>query len=152
VLRLRDGETQMLAGLISDEDRSTGNKVPGIGELPMLNRLFGSQKDDRSRSEIVLSITPRLVRAIRRPELSEAEFLSGTESNIGGRGPMGGGDGGAGSAQAALPAPSEPAPPPPRNSPMTGADDNKGSAFAQPSSSAKPEPAGPVPNAPKKGQ
>jgi general secretion pathway protein D len=35
---------------------------------------------------------------------------------------------------------------------MTGADDNQGSAFAQPSSSAKPEPAGPVPNAPKKGQ
>jgi general secretion pathway protein D len=35
---------------------------------------------------------------------------------------------------------------------MTGADDNQGSAFAQPSSSAKPEPAGPVPNVPKKGQ
>jgi general secretion pathway protein D len=168
VLRLRDGETQMLAGLISDEDRSTGNKVPGIGELPMLNRLFGSQKDDRSRSEIVLSITPRLVRAIRRPELSEAEFLSGTESNIGGRGPLaGGGDGGgsgsgapagsyppasAGASPAALQAPTEPAAPPPRNSPMTGGDDSQGGAFAQPSSAAKPEPAGPLPNVPKKGQ
>ncbi|KQV90899.1 general secretion pathway protein GspD [Massilia sp. Root351] len=171
VLRLRDGETQMLAGLISDEDRSTGNKVPGIGELPMLNRLFGSQKDDRSRSEIVLSITPRLVRAIRRPELSEAEFLSGTESNIGGRGPIAGSDGGAagalpagagsasyaqpgaavgsGGAPAALQAPSEPLPP--RNSSMTGGDD-QGSAFAQPSSPAKPEPVGPVPNVPKKGR
>jgi len=171
VLRLRDGETQMLAGLISDEDRSTGNKVPGIGELPMLNRLFGSQKDDRSRSEIVLSITPRLVRAIRRPELSEAEFLSGTESNIGGRGPIAGNDGGAagagaagagsssyaqpgtafgaGGPPAALQAPSEP--PPSRNSSMTGGDD-QGSAFAQPSSPAKPEPVGPVPNVPKKGQ
>ncbi|CAN7572905.1 general secretion pathway protein GspD [Pseudoduganella sp. LjRoot289] len=160
VLRLRDGETQMLAGLISDEDRSTGNKVPGIGELPMLNRLFGSQKDDRSRSEIVLSITPRLVRSIRRPELSEAEFLSGTESSIGGRGPMasigGGAEGGASTgysvnAAPALLPPSEP--PPPRNSGMTGGDDgNQGGAFAQPSSAAKPEPAGPVPNAPKKGQ
>ncbi|KQW89306.1 general secretion pathway protein GspD [Massilia sp. Root418] len=171
VLRLRDGETQMLAGLISDEDRSTGNKVPGIGELPMLNRLFGSQKDDRSRSEIVLSITPRLVRAIRRPELSEAEFLSGTESNIGGRGPLaGGGDGGtgngggagapagsyapagAGASPDALQAPTAPAAPLPRNSPMTGGEDSQGGAFAQPSSAAKPEPAGPLPNVPKKGQ
>jgi general secretion pathway protein D len=86
VLRLKDGETQVLAGLISDEDRSTANKVPGIGELPVLSRLFGSQKDDTQRSEIVLSITPRVLRSIRRPDLMAAEFTSGTESNIGSRG------------------------------------------------------------------
>lgn len=83
VLRLKDGETQILAGLISDEDRSTANKVPGIGEMPVLGRLFGSQKDDTARSEILLSITPRLVRTIRRPDLFAAEFESGTETNIG---------------------------------------------------------------------
>jgi general secretion pathway protein D len=83
VLRLKDGETQVLAGLISDEERSTANKVPGIGELPVLNRLFGSQKDDNQRSEIVLSITPRVIRSIRRPDLMAAEFSSGTESSIG---------------------------------------------------------------------
>jgi len=86
VLRLKDGETQVLAGLISDEDRSSGNKVPVIGELPILSRLFGSQKDDTQRSEIVLSITPRVIRSIRRPDLMAAEFDSGTEANIGGRG------------------------------------------------------------------
>ena len=85
VLRLKDGETQVLAGLISDEDRTTANKIPGVGELPMLSRLFGSQKDDSTRSEIVLSITPRVLRSIRRPELAAAEFYSGTESDIGGR-------------------------------------------------------------------
>ena len=74
VLRLKDGETQVLAGLISDEDRGTANKVPGVGELPVLNRLFGSQKDDAMRSEIVLSITPRLLLSIRRPDLITAEF------------------------------------------------------------------------------
>jgi len=83
VLRLKDGETQILAGLISDEDRSTANKVPGIGELPVVGRLFGSQKDDTQRSEILLSITPRIVRAIRRPDLLTAEFESGTEASIG---------------------------------------------------------------------
>lgn len=83
VLRLRDGETQILAGLISDEDRSTANKVPGLGELPVLGRLFGSQKDDAQRSEILLSITPHIVRGLRRPDLQEAEFDSGTEATVG---------------------------------------------------------------------
>lgn len=83
VLRLKDGETQILAGLISDEDRTTANKVPGLGELPIAGRLFGSQKDDTQRSEILLSITPRIVRSIQRPDMLEAEFESGTESSIG---------------------------------------------------------------------
>ncbi|SFU89537.1 secretin and TonB N-terminal domain-containing protein [Pseudoduganella namucuonensis] len=160
VLRLRDGETQVLAGLISDEDRSVGSKVPGVGELPVLNRLFGSQKDDSSRSEIVLSITPRLLRSIRRPDLGDAEFLSGTEANVGGRGPLAGDVAAAPAFQTqqvpqaqtpmqALQAPAEP--PPPRPNPMTGGEEAAG-AFAQPPTSAKPEPAGPAPNAPKKGQ
>lgn len=83
VLRLKHGETQVLAGLISDEDRTNANKVPGAGELPLLGRLFGSQKDDAQRTEILLSITPRIVRAIRRPGLTAAEFDAGTESVAG---------------------------------------------------------------------
>lgn len=86
VLRLKDGENQVLAGLISDEDRRTANRVPGIGEMPVLNRIFGSQKDDNQRSEIVLSITPHVLRSNRRPDLMVAEFNSGTEANIGGPG------------------------------------------------------------------
>jgi len=83
VLRLKDGETQVLAGLISDEERSSGTKLPGVGELPLIGRLFGSQKDDSQRSEIVLAITPRIVRTIRRPDLLIAEFESGTANSIG---------------------------------------------------------------------
>lgn len=83
VLRLKDGETQVLAGLISDEERSTANKVPLLGEMPILGRLFGSQKDDTQRTEILLSITPRVVRSLRRPDLMQAEFESGTEGSIG---------------------------------------------------------------------
>jgi len=83
VLRLKDGETQILAGLIGDIDRTTANKVPGLGELPIAGRLFGSQKDEAERTEILLSITPRIVRSIRRPDLRAAEFASGTEANIG---------------------------------------------------------------------
>ncbi len=114
VLRLKDGETQVLAGLISDEDRGTANKVPGVGELPVLNRLFGSQKDDAMRSEIVLSITPRLLRSIRRPALMTAEFNSGTEASVGGRGSVSG-------APEAIAAPEQAAPR--AGSPMTGGDE-----------------------------
>ncbi|MCL5061180.1 MAG: type II secretion system protein D [Candidatus Thermoplasmatota archaeon] len=83
-LRLKDGETQVLAGLISDEDRSTASRIPGLGDLPLLGRLFSSQRDERSKTEIVLLITPRVLRsdATRQPALTE--FRGGTENAIGG--------------------------------------------------------------------
>ena len=86
VLRLKDGENQVLAGLISDEDRSTANRVPGLGEIPILGRLFGSQRDQNDKTEIVLSITPRLVRNTLRPSQDEAEFFTGTEASLRNRG------------------------------------------------------------------
>ncbi len=144
-LRLKDGETQVLAGLINDEDRSSANKVPGVGDLPILNRLFGSKKDDRSRSEIVLSITPRVLRGIRRPDLATAQFNSGTESM----------SGGASSPVAGMPMPAQPstpttapptAPEPVRvQSAMTG-------TLTTTDESAQPADKGPGGDAPKKGQ
>lgn len=78
-LRLRDGETQLLAGLISNEDRSTSNRVPGLGDLPIAGRLFSSQKDDVQRTELVLALTPRILRSAARPGLAQAELWVGTE-------------------------------------------------------------------------
>lgn len=86
VLRLKDGENQVLAGLISDEDRRTANKVPGLGEIPVLGRLFGSRLDNTSKTEIVLSITPRLIRNLQRPDLASSEFEAGTEASLRSRG------------------------------------------------------------------
>ena len=82
-LRLRDGETQVLAGLISDEDRKTANQIPGLGDLPVVGRLFGSHLDTTTKTEIVLLITPRIVRNIARPEIRAEEFASGTEAAVG---------------------------------------------------------------------
>ncbi len=81
-LQLKDGENQVLAGLINSEERNTGNRVPGLGDLPLLGRLFGSQTDDSQKTEIVLSITPHLVRNLQRPEVTAAEFSAGTEANF----------------------------------------------------------------------
>jgi len=82
VLRLKDGETQVLAGLINDEDRRSASKVPVLGEVPVLGRLFGTAADDTQKTEIVMSITPRLVRNIQRPDAASARFHSGTETNL----------------------------------------------------------------------
>jgi general secretion pathway protein D len=80
LLRLRNGETQVLAGLISDAERTTANKIPGLGDLPLLGRLFGTQKDDSAKGEIVLSITPHIVRSLKRPDADTSEFWYGTSA------------------------------------------------------------------------
>jgi len=81
-LRLKDGETQVLAGLISDEDRSSGNRIPLLGDFPLLGRLFGSQNDSRQKTEVVLSITPHLIRNIQRQGPVAESFWSGTETAL----------------------------------------------------------------------
>jgi general secretion pathway protein D len=82
-LRLRDGETQVLAGLISTEDRRSADRVPGLGDLPVAGRLFSHTNDTRNRTEIVLLITPHLLRTLARPDASSIEFAAGTEVSTG---------------------------------------------------------------------
>ena len=88
VLRLKDGETQILAGLINDQDQRNASRVPGLGEFPLLGRLFSSTSDTIAKTEIVLLITPRLMRTIVRPDARTTEFAAGTEASSSG-GPLG---------------------------------------------------------------
>jgi len=90
VLRLHDGETQVLAGLINDDDRRSAVRVPGLGDFPILGHLFSSTSDNTVKSEIVLLITPRLMRTLVRPDARTVEFAAGTEASASG-GPLGGG-------------------------------------------------------------
>lgn len=83
VLRLKNGETQVLAGLISDEDRSSASRLPGLGDLPILGRLFSAHRDSGTKTEIVLLITPRIVRNVVAPALARADLAAGTENSIG---------------------------------------------------------------------
>lgn len=82
-LRLKHGETQILAGLINDEDRKTANKLPGLGEIPLLGRLFSSHKDDHTKTEIVLLITPHIVRNLPLPDARERLFNAGADNSSG---------------------------------------------------------------------
>src|SRR4051812_36776265 len=82
-LRLRDGETQVLAGLIATDDRRSADRVPGLGELPVTERLFSHTLDNNNRTEIVLLITPRIMRTLARPDAASVEFAAGTEASTG---------------------------------------------------------------------
>lgn len=133
VLRLRDGENQVLAGLINDEDRRTANGLPGLSRLPVLGRLFGSQANDKSKTEIVLSITPRVVRNMQRPMAAVAQFDTGTESSL-----SSSGEGGAGSSSSAssprtnssVSPPANASDPQPRSNGNSGIDYNSGNGMA----------------------
>ena len=79
-LRLKDGETQILAGLIQDSDTRSATGIPGLSQIPIVGRLFGTRNADREKSEIVLSITPRIIRTQARPPTDTSEFWYGTET------------------------------------------------------------------------
>jgi pilus assembly protein CpaC len=85
-LELRDGQTFALAGLIQNDFRDTVNRVPLLGRIPILGALFRSQGYERQETELVILVTPRIVRPVaagtalqlptdRMLEPSDADFL-----------------------------------------------------------------------------
>lgn len=82
-LRLKNGETQVLGGLINDEDRSAAQRFPGLGNLPILGRLFSAQRDSNNKTEIALLITPRVLRNVQPPIALLADMPAGTEASVG---------------------------------------------------------------------
>lgn len=79
-LRLKDGETQVLAGLIKDEKHNSASHLPGLGKLPVIGKLFSNETNSKTTSEIMLLITPRVVRSLETPSAGDMEFVSGSVS------------------------------------------------------------------------
>lgn len=75
---LNDGETAMIGGLIRDEDRSNRVKIPGLGSIPIIGQLFSSSDDSTARTDVLLTITPRVVRGWDVPRHSLRSINSGT--------------------------------------------------------------------------
>ena len=71
-LRLRNGETSMIAGLIRQEERSSLSGLPGVADIPVIGRLFGQNSDNLTESDIILTITPRIA---RRADLDREALL-----------------------------------------------------------------------------
>ncbi len=64
IIRLRDGETNMLAGLIREDERRVVDGIPGLSDLPAIGRLFGHTRTDANQTDIVLTLTPHVVRLL----------------------------------------------------------------------------------------
>jgi len=77
---LRDGETAILGGLIQDEERNSRVRVPGFGDIPVLGALFTSRDSSANRTDVLLTVTPRVVRGWDVPTRAAREFYSGSEN------------------------------------------------------------------------
>jgi len=71
IIRLRDGETSVLAGLIRDEERTSLDGIPGLSDIPFIGRFFAHNKTERIESDIIITLTPHIVRVL---DLTEADL------------------------------------------------------------------------------
>src|SRR5689334_7081731 len=130
-LRLRDGEANLLAGLLREDERRTLRGVPGIIRLPIVNKLFASNDSDIRTTDIVMLLTPRIVRTQEITASDLSPIFIGTQQNLALNGPP-----------PLIAAPPEPAPAAP------GVPAAPGAAQPAPAPTPVPAPAQPVAPAP----
>jgi general secretion pathway protein D len=82
VLRLKDGETALMMGFIQDDTIDNAVGIPGLTDIPVLSKLFSTGQTTHTKNEIVFSVTPRVVRNLKRMEPNNTEFWSGTETSL----------------------------------------------------------------------
>jgi len=82
VIRLRDGETNMLAGLIRDDERRVLDGIPGLSDLPIIGRLFAHSRKETQETDIVLTLTPRIIRVLDLSESDLRPFRVGRETGL----------------------------------------------------------------------
>lgn len=86
-LRLREGESTLLAGLLKDEQRKILTGFPGIMQTPILRSLFGQTNDQVQQSDIVMLLTPHIVRTHELTVQDLSSIYIGTQQNVGLGGP-----------------------------------------------------------------
>jgi pilus assembly protein CpaC len=60
---LRDGQSFVIAGLVNNQVTEQLSKVPGLGDLPILGAFFRSKSISKSQDELLVMVTPRIVRS-----------------------------------------------------------------------------------------
>ena len=91
MIRLRDGETNILAGLIRDDERETLGGVPGLSSIPILGRLFGRTRTDTQETDIILTLKPHIIRGLALEEDDLRPFRVGANAAAGAGPTFGGG-------------------------------------------------------------
>jgi general secretion pathway protein D len=82
VIRLKDGETNFLAGLIRNDESSSDQGFPGLSEIPVLGRLFSRKRTDGQRTDVILTLTPHIIRNAQITQEDLEPIWVGTEQNI----------------------------------------------------------------------
>ena len=80
IIRLRDGETNMLAGLIRDDERRSLDGIPGLSDIPLLGRLFARNQKTATQTDIILTLTPHIIRVLDLTEADLRPFRVGRDS------------------------------------------------------------------------
>jgi general secretion pathway protein D len=86
-LRLRDGESNLLAGLLREEDRRSISGIPGLIRIPILRNLFASNVNRISQTDIVMLLTPRIVRTQELTLEDVSPIFIGSQQSLGLGGP-----------------------------------------------------------------
>jgi Flp pilus assembly secretin CpaC len=86
-MRLRDGESNLLAGLIAEEDRRTYRGIPGLTQIPILRSIFGAEDSTLEQRELVMIITPYIIRSREITADDLRALYVGAGSNVGGQAP-----------------------------------------------------------------
>ena len=81
VLSLRDGETSVIGGLISNSTSDSKQKIFLLGDLPLIGPLLSNNVSSKDKTELILAITPRLVRGVTVPQNGLMSFSSGKEDD-----------------------------------------------------------------------
>ncbi len=82
-MRLRDGESNLLAGLIKEEDREIAKSLPGINRVPILRSLFGNTVGTNDQSDIIMIVTPHIIRSREITSEDLKPLYVGTSLNLG---------------------------------------------------------------------
>ena len=95
VLRLRDGETSLIGGLLSQQERESTSGIPGVTSIPFIGKLLSNPTKETDNNEVVISITPHLVRGPKVVEADLEALRLGTKETLrveGARDPLFGGE------------------------------------------------------------
>jgi general secretion pathway protein D len=82
-IKVKNGETRLLGGLLQTTDSSTNNRIPFLSDIPVVGRLFVSGDQTQTRTDVLISLTPRIVKILDRPEAEVESFSSGTADSFG---------------------------------------------------------------------
>jgi len=81
-IRLKDGEANILGGMMEDQQTRSLSGIPGLAQIPILKYLFGQTQQDHSESEIVFAIVPHIIRGTDVNEINQRPIDIGTANTI----------------------------------------------------------------------